>query len=109
MTLFRNLDKHRTGPKSGLMIALLIVCLASACAGPSVATPSDVTVSPTVTATTAAPTAAVGATTGAPCESGTLHIKDLDEIQKRWHAGIQTTGQRAAGWQDDSYLVELAV
>jgi hypothetical protein len=109
MTSMRNIFKQRIRFISGLTVSVLVIALASGCGGPSVATPSEITAIPTVTATLSAPTAAVGATTGAPCESGTLHIKDLDEIQKRWQAGVSSTGQRAAGWQEDSYLVELAV
>ena len=92
-----------------LATALVLVMLLSACAGPSIATPPAGTQAPDVTATVAAPTAALGFTTGAACESGTLSVKDLTEIQSRWIDGIKGTGDQALQWQDDAYLVELAV
>ncbi|HRA48272.1 MAG TPA: hypothetical protein PK819_09400 [Thermomicrobiales bacterium] len=92
------------------MLCLLLVLLITAgCAGPGLATPDEHTVVPSPSVTTAPPTAAVGATTGAPCESGTLRIKDLTEISKRWLDGVRDTRQRALAWQDDAYLVELAI
>lgn len=88
---------------------LLFAAILASCAGPSVAEPvlGTATVSPTITVI--APTAAVGQTTGAPCESGTLHIKDLRAMQDRLAAGLDAAQATALGWQTDAFLVELDV
>lgn len=87
-----------------------LIGLLTACGGPDLANPGDG--SPpiaTVTPTIARPTAAVGATTGAPCESGTLRIRDLPEIEKRWRDGLSVARGRADAWQEDAVLVELRI
>jgi hypothetical protein len=61
------------------------------------------------TSTIAAPTAAVGQTTGAACESGTLRVKDLTAIEAEWRSGLSGANGRAMNWQDDAVLVELGV
>jgi hypothetical protein len=91
------------------LMFLALATLLGACAGPNVATPDEHTPTSTIPPSVPPPTAAVGATTGAACESGTLHIKDLKDIEQRWRNGVAATGRRAATWQDDSYLVELGV
>ena len=88
----------------------VLICLVLAgCGGPDIARPDQTVAPPTETATVAAPTAALGATTGAPCESGTLKLLDLAEIEKRWRGGLAATTGRALGWQDDAVLIELGV
>jgi hypothetical protein len=94
---------------SGYLIFILAILVLAGCASPGVAKPDGTSPTPTPTATTAAPTAATGATTGAPCESGTLRIKDLPAISERWLNGVNTSGERALAWKDDSIFVELAV
>ena len=92
----------------GLVVALTVMVLA-ACGGPDLGNPSEHTPIPSSTPTIARPTAAVGRTTGAPCESGTLRIKDLPEIQKRWQAGLSVARGRAAAWKEDAVLIELGI
>ncbi len=91
-----------------LAVALTVMVLA-ACGGPDLGNPSEHTPIPSSTPTIARPTAAVGRTTGAPCESGTLRIKDLPEIQKRWQAGLSVARGRAAAWKEDAVLIELGI
>ena len=90
------------------VIAGLFATLA-ACGGPDLAQQGDSTRVATSTATVAAPTAAVGATTGAPCESGTLRVKDLAAIEDRWRDGLSVARGRAGAWQDDAVLIELRI
>lgn len=70
---------------------------------------SEVTAVPTATEVVLAPTAAVGATTGAPCESGTLKIRDLPDVEQGWRDGMAVARARALVWQDDAVLIELSV
>lgn len=79
------------------------------CGGPSLVDPGATTALPTPTATIAAPTAAVGATTGAPCESGTLRVKDLPDIERGWRDGLSVAKGRALAWKDDAVLIELRI
>jgi hypothetical protein len=93
----------------GYLTVVVVVLLLAGCASPGVAKPDQASPTPSPSPTTAAPTAATGATTGAPCESGTLRIKDLPAISERWLSGVNTSGERALAWKDDSIFVELAV
>jgi hypothetical protein len=89
-----------------------IVALASvlsACGGPDLVNESDVTAVPTSTVVSVAPTAAVGATTGAPCESGILEIRDLVDVESTWREGLASARARAILWQDDAVLIEFSV
>jgi hypothetical protein len=92
----------------GLLLLLALPVLA-ACGGPSLIDESEVTPIPTPTVIVEEPTAAVGATTGAPCESGTLKLKDLPAVEEGWRDGIATARARALIWQEDAVLVELGV
>ena len=94
---------------SQAVLLMATVFALTACGGPDLAHPSDGSPVATITSTVALPTAAVGATTGAPCESGTLHIKDLPEIEKRWRDGLSVARGRAAAWQEDAVLIELRI
>jgi hypothetical protein len=90
------------------MIILLTACLAS-CGGPSVTDESEITPNPTETEAVVVPSAAVGATTGAACESGTLKIRDLPEVETGWRDGMAIAKARALVWQEDAVLIELQV
>lgn len=83
--------------------------LLAGCGGPSLVDSNAETAAPTPTVTTAAPTAAVGATTGAPCESGTLRVKDLPAIERGWRDGLAVAKGRALAWKDDAVLIELRI
>jgi hypothetical protein len=91
------------------MIAGLSLMLLAACGGPDLATPTDYSPTPTAMPTVARPTAAVGRTTGASCESGTLRVKDLPQIEKRWRDGLSVARGRAAKWKEDAVLIELGI
>jgi hypothetical protein len=91
-----------------LCLAALIVVLAG-CGGPNLTNPNDSTLAPTPSATIVVPTAAVGRTTGAPCESGTLRVKDLAAIESRWRDGLSVAKGRAAAWQPDAVLIEFGI
>lgn len=80
-----------------------------ACGGPSLIGEDEVTAVPTATVVIEAPTAAVGATTGAPCESGTLNLQDLPAIESRWREGLAGARARALVWQEDAVLIELRI
>ncbi len=95
-----------TGAYSAVVLVAIVL---AGCASPGVAKPDEITVTPSPSPTFAAPTAATGATTGAPCESGTLRIKDLPAIADSWLNGVNVSGERALAWKDDSIFVELAV
>ena len=92
-----------------LFCLLAILGFAAGCGGPELA--KGPTASPMSSPTTAvaAPTAAVGATTGAPCESGTLRVKDLPAIEEGWRGGLSIAKGKALNWQEDAVLVELKV
>lgn len=79
------------------------------CGGPDLASGPSASPVSTPTVTIAAPTAAVGATTGAPCESGTLRVKDLTAIEEGWRDGLAGAKGRALNWQEDAVLVDLSV
>ncbi len=91
------------------LVMLALIALSAACGGPSLIAEDEVTPVPTATQIVEAPTAAVGATTGAPCESGTLKLQDLPEIEKRWRDGLAEARARALVWQDDAVLIELRI
>jgi hypothetical protein len=91
------------------VLLLVIALVLTACGGPDLANPASSSPVATSRPTIARPTAAVGATTGAPCESGTLHIKDLPAIEQRWRDGLSVARGRAAAWQDDAVLIELRI
>jgi hypothetical protein len=92
-----------------LLALLVISAMTLGCGGPDLASdPSSSPVS-TPTVTIAAPTAAVGATTGAPCESGTLRVKDLAAIERGWRDGLAGAIGRALNWQADAVLIELSI
>lgn len=91
------------------LCALAFLVLLAGCGGPDLATgPATSPVSAPV-GTVNAPTAAVGATTGAPCESGTLRVRDLAAIEGSWRDGLAVAKGRAANWQDDAVLIQLTV
>lgn len=94
---------------SQLAALVVVAAIFGACGGPDLAHPSDGSPVATSTPTVARPTAAVGATTGAPCESGRLRIRDLPEIEKRWRDGLSVARGRAAAWQADAVLIELRI
>jgi hypothetical protein len=93
---------------AALFLAVMMTVLAG-CGGPDLADPNQSTRVPTATATGAAPTAAVGRTTGAPCESGILRVKDLPAIEDRWRDGLSVAKGRAVAWQPDAVLIELGI
>ena len=99
---------RRVSAVNTFIVALTVMLLAE-CGGPDLGNPADHTPIPSSTPTIARPTAAVGRTTGAPCESGTLRIKDLPEIQKRWQSGLSVARGRAAAWKEDAVLIELGI
>jgi hypothetical protein len=99
---------HRLWAMRATLLLVTVFGL-TACGGPNLANPADGSPIATSTPTVARPTAAVGATTGAPCESGTLRIKDLPEIEKRWRDGLSVARGRAAAWQEDAVLIELRI
>jgi len=105
----RDLSDGRAPFVSASLLIILAVLVLAGCASPGVAKPDGTSPTPAPTVTIAAPTAATGATTGAPCESGTLRIKHLPAISERWLSGVNTSGERAMAWKDDSIFVELAV
>ena len=92
-----------------VLIALVLAPLLAGCGGPSLIAEDEVTPIPTATIVVVAPTAAVGATTGAPCESGTLKLQDLQQIESRWRDGLAGARARALVWQDDAVLIELRI
>ena len=92
-----------------LLVVFLLAPVLAGCGGPNLVEPGAGSDSPVPTSTVAAPTAAVGATTGAPCESGTLRVKDLPAIEKGWRAGLSVAKGRAVSWQDDAVLIELRI
>ncbi|MDQ2681990.1 MAG: hypothetical protein M3Y37_00545 [Chloroflexota bacterium] len=91
------------------LLVLLVVPFLAACGGPSLIDEHEVTPVPTPTVIVEEPTAAVGATTGAPCESGTLKFKDLPAVEAGWRDGVAAARARALIWQEDAVLVELEV
>ena len=93
----------------GTFLALLSVMALGGCGGPDLIGPDHGSPAPTTAPTLAAPTAAVGATTGAPCESGTLLVNDLPNIEAGWRDGLSVARGRALAWQDDAVLVELRI
>ena len=86
-----------------------VLTIAAGCGGPDLATRPAASPVSGPTSTVAAPTAAVGATTGAPCESGTLRVKDLAAIEAEWRDGLSGARGRAMNWQDDAVLVQLSI
>lgn len=102
-------QRVRNSGWQGVAVLTSLALLLGACGGPDLAQRGNGSPVPTVTPTIAAPTAAVGATTGAPCESGTLRLKDLPEIETGWEAGLSTARGRAMAWQEDAVLIEFGI
>jgi hypothetical protein len=108
--VFSRVQLHRYHSPIGALIAIgMLSSVLASCGGPSLVDGDGATATPTATVATAPPTAAVGATTGAPCESGTLHVKDLPAIERGWRDGLSVAKGRALAWKDDAVLIELQI
>ena len=88
---------------------LVVAIVLAGCGGPQIIDQTEITAVPTATVLIPQPTAPVGATTGAACESGTLQVRDLPDIEAGWRAGVAKARARAINWQADAVLIELQV